>query len=125
MVMVAMADGDPAHYGAFAEALERAEAGVLLPFMAFGLLGMVLGTILFGVAVWRAKFGPQWLGPAVIVWVLVEFVGTSFASWTTYLSGVMYLTIFGVLAVTVARSSIAHWQTAAEVAAPVEIPVAG
>ena len=94
--------------------LERGEQGLAIPFMAAGLLGTVLGFILLGVAVWRAGLGPRWVGPAMIFWVVLEFVGSSLSEWAGYASGVLFAVIFGTLAVAVLRSSIAHWTTAAE-----------
>lgn len=99
--------------------LDDVESGLAIPFMAAGLLGTVLGFVLLGVAVWRARLGPRWLGPAVVAWVPLEFVGSGLSPWAGYASGLLYAVILITLGVVVARSSIAHWTSAAEVAQPV------
>lgn len=97
-----------------AAVLDHGQQGFALPFMAPGLLGTVLGFIILGVAVWRGGFQPRWLGPVMIVWVLVEFLGSSFTDYATYASGALYVVIFAALTLAVLRSSISHWQTASE-----------
>ncbi|WP_256841499.1 hypothetical protein [Ornithinimicrobium cryptoxanthini] len=114
VLMLAMAQ-DLAALDAHAAVLARGEGGIGIPFMAAGLLGTVLGFILLGVAVWRGGLGPRWVGPAMLVWVVVEFVGSGFSQWAGYASGALYAVIFGALAHAVWQSSISHWQTAAEV----------
>lgn len=99
--------------------LERGESGVGLALMAVGLLGTVVGFILLGVTVWRAGLGPRWLGPALILWVVVEFAGSGFSEWAGYASGLLFATLFGTLAAVVWRSSLTHWMTAAEAELPV------
>jgi hypothetical protein len=47
------------------------------------------------------------------VWLVVEFVGTGFTEWATLASGLLYLGVFGVLAVTVWRSPLTVWTSAA------------
>lgn len=115
VVMLAMAE-DLAALDTHAAVLARGEEGIGIPFMAAGLLGTVLGFILLGVAVWRGGLGPRWVGPAMIVWVVLEFVGSNFSEWASYASGALYAVVFGALAIAVWQSSISHWQKAAEVA---------
>lgn len=117
MVMLSMAQ-DLDAVGTHAEVLARAEQGAGLPFMAMGLLGTVLGFVVLGVALWRAQLGPRWLGPAMVGWVVVEFIGSGLSQWAGYASGLLYAVVFCTLAVLVHRSSITHWQTAAEVGQP-------
>lgn len=113
VVMLSMAQ-DLAAFDTHAAVLARGEEGIDIPFMAAGLLGTVLGFILLGVALWRSGLGPRWVGPAMLVWVVVEFVGSNFSQWASYASGALYAVIFGALAHAVWQSSISHWQTAAE-----------
>ncbi|KGN30091.1 hypothetical protein N802_09865 [Knoellia sinensis KCTC 19936] len=119
IVMLSMAD-DLTAVDTHVATLDRAESGIAIPFMAAGLLGTVLGTVMLGIAVWRAGFGPRWLGPAMVAWVVVEFVGSSLSVWAGYASGLMYLGVLGTLAVEVWRSPITRWQTAAEAEGEVE-----
>src|SRR5690606_11493422 len=113
LVMLTMAE-DLGSLETHAAVLARGEEGIAIPIMAAGLLGTVLGFIVLGVAVWRGGLGPRWLGPAMIAWVVVEFVGSSLSDWALYASGALYALVFGALAVAVWRSSVGHWQTAAE-----------
>lgn len=69
---------DPANYAAYAQLLDRAQSsGAVFPFMALGTLAMVIGYVLLGVALIRSKFGPLWLGIALIAWVPLEFAGSA------------------------------------------------
>ncbi|HLS45556.1 MAG TPA: hypothetical protein VK045_08980 [Ornithinicoccus sp.] len=114
LVMLTMAE-DLGSLETHAAVLARGEEGIAIPIMAAGLLGTVLGFILLGVAAWRGGIGPRWLGPAMVLWVVVEFAGSSLSEWALYASVALYALVFGALAVAVWRSSIGHWQTAAEV----------
>ncbi|MGC5583597.1 hypothetical protein [Ornithinimicrobium sp. W1665] len=100
-----------------AAVLADVESGVGIPFMALGLLGTVLGMLVLAVALWRGRLGPRWLGPAVAVWVVVEFAGGAVSSWSGYASALLYLAVLGTLALVVHRSSVGHWQTAVEASA--------
>lgn len=113
LVMLRMAK-DPSNTAAHAEVLSGLGNGLAIPFMAMGVLGTVLGLVLLGIAVWRAGVGPRWLGPVLVLFVLVEFVGAGFSVWAGYTSGVLFLVGFLTLAVAVARSATAVWTTASE-----------
>lgn len=63
----------------------------LVPFMAAGLLGTVVGLVLLGVAHRRSHAAPRWTGPALLAFVVVEFVGSNVSEWATYLSGLLLL----------------------------------
>ncbi|AXH95619.1 hypothetical protein [Ornithinimicrobium avium] len=101
--------------------LARTEQGAGLPFMAAGLLGTVLGLLVLAVSLWRGHVGPRWVGPAIVLWVVVEFVGSGFSQWTGYAGGLLYVAVFVALAVEVWRSAPEHWRTAAR-ATSVERP---
>lgn len=117
LVMLSMAQ-DLAAVETHAAVLSRAEGGLAIPVMAAGLLGTVLGFVLLGAAMWRGRLGPRWVGPALILWVVVEFAGSALSPWAFYGSGVLFAVVFGAMAMTVWRSSVSHWQTAAEAAEP-------
>jgi hypothetical protein len=92
------------------------DAGMPLPLMILmmcGTIGTVLGLLLLGVGLLRAKVGPRWAPYAIWVWILIEFVGTNFTEWATLASGLLYLGTLGALAVTVWRSPLAIWASAA------------
>lgn len=124
LVMLEMAQ-DPDGRQTHAAVLDRLESGVAIPFMAAGLVGLVLGFIVLSVALWRARLGPRWLGPALLLWLVVEFVGSALSEWSGPASALLFAGVFGVLALVVARSSLAHWQTAAEAdeRIPADLPV--
>ena len=97
-----------------ADVLSGLDSGPAVPFMAMGVLGTVLGLVLLGIAVWRAGLGPRWLGPVLVVFVVVEFAGAGLSVWAGYASAVLFLVGFLTLAATVARSASAVWTTASE-----------
>jgi hypothetical protein len=113
LVMLQMAE-EPANAAVHADVLSGLGSGLAIPFMAMGVLGTALGLVLLGIAVWRAGVGPRWLGPVLVVFVLVEFVGAGFSIWAGYASGALFLVGFLTLAVAVARSATAVWTTASE-----------
>jgi hypothetical protein len=123
LAMLAMAE-EMGALDAHVAVLDRLETGAMLPFMAAGLIGTVLGVLLLAAALWRAGVGPRWVGPALVAWVVVEFVGSNLVPWAGVASGALFAGALTALAVTVWRSSITNWQTAAEagVAAPQAVP---
>jgi hypothetical protein len=114
LVMLQMAK-DPANATVHADVLNGVGSGPAVPFMAMGLLGTVIGLVLLGVAVWRAGVGPRWLGPVLVLFVVVEFAGAGLSVWAGYASALLFLVGFLTLALVVARSTTAVWTTAAEV----------
>lgn len=113
LAMLAMAE-DLGAVEAHVAVLDRLEAGTMVPFMAAGLLGTVLGLVLLAAALWRAHVGPRWVGPALVGFVVVEFVGSNVSRWAGVASGALLLLALGALALVVWRSSTAHWRTEAE-----------
>lgn len=96
---------DPSAYGQLAEDIQSFSP--LIPFMAAGLLGTVLGLVLLGAAHFRSKAAPRWIGPALWAFVLVEFVGTNFSEWAMYLAGLLYLAAFTALAAAITKKDSA------------------
>lgn len=94
--------------------LETAESAPFLPFMIAGLVATVLGIVLIGIGLIRGRLAPLWLPIALLVWVVVEFVLSSFVDVTTYLSVVIGVIAFAGLTVTLWRSDRTMWATAAE-----------
>jgi hypothetical protein len=122
LVMLQMAK-DSTNAAIHADVLRGVGSGPAVPFMAAGLLGTVLGLVLLGIAVWRADVGPRWLGPVLILFVVVEFAGAGFSVWAGYASAVLFLLGFLTLALVVARSATSVWTTAAEVTPREPLPV--
>lgn len=102
-VMLAMA-ADAGDAAAHVELLARTEAG-LLPYMALGLIGTVLGLILLGAALLRAGYGPRWLGVVLIAFVVVEFGLSGLSMWAGYLAGALFLVAFLAMAVLTVRGA--------------------
>jgi hypothetical protein len=113
LVMLQMAK-DSANAAVHADVLSGVGSGPAVPFMAMGVLGTVLGLVLLGIAVWRAGVGPRWLGPVLVLFVVVEFAGAGISVWAGYASAVLFLVGFLTLALVVSRSATAIWTTAAE-----------
>lgn len=63
----------------------------LMPFMVVGLIGTVLGLVSLGIAHIRSGAAPWWTGPVLLAFVLVEFVGSNFSQWASYLSGLLLI----------------------------------
>lgn len=94
----------------------------LMILMMCGTVGTVLGLLLLGVALLRAKVGPRWVPYALWVWLLVEFVGSGITEWATLASGLLYLGTLGTLAVTLWRSPLDVWASAATAGAGASRP---
>jgi hypothetical protein len=122
LVMLQMAK-DPANASVHADVLSGVGSGPTVPFMAAGLLGTVLGLVFLGIAVWRAGVGPRWLGPVLILFVVVEFAGAGLSVWAGYASAALFGVGFLTLSLVVARSATAQWTTAAEAVSPEPLPV--
>jgi hypothetical protein len=108
---------DTANHGVYAGLLEGEMPLPLTIIMMCGTAGTVLGMLLLGVALMRAKVGPRWVPYALWAWLVVEFVGSGFTEWATLASGLLYLGVLGTLAVTVWRSPLTVWASAAVVPA--------
>lgn len=118
LTMLAMAQDIPNH-AVHADILAAGERSVvLLPFMAVGLLGTVLGLVVLAAALWRARLGPRWLPVAVVAFVVVEFGGAALSIWASYAAVTLFSVVLVTLAVVVHRSSLAHWQSVAEAGQP-------
>jgi hypothetical protein len=98
LVSVLMAQ-DVANRAAYSELLEAVEYSALfVPFMAAGLLGTVLGTLLLGVALWRSRVVPRWVPLVLWAFLVVEFVGSNLSDQARYVSSVCLLFGFGAVA---------------------------
>ncbi|WP_164863598.1 hypothetical protein [Agromyces sp. LHK192] len=111
LLQLALAGSDP---DAAASALAVGESTVFVPYLVLGLAGTVLGLVLLAVAAIRARIAPLWVPIALLAWVVVEFVLPNFVAWSSYLSLVVGVVVFGALAVAVWRSGLDDWRTEAE-----------
>lgn len=105
---------DVANRSTHAEVLAGLESGPIVPFMAMGLIGTVLGVLLLSVGVFRAGVGPRWVGPTLWAFLLVEFAGSAVSAWAAHLAVILYCAAFAGLAVTIARSPESSWAIAHE-----------
>ena len=112
LMQLAMAS-DTANHTIYAGLLDGELPLGLMIMMLAGTIGTVLGLLLLGVALLRAKVGPRWVPYAIWLWLVIEFVGTSITSWASLASGLLYLSVFCVIAVTIWRSPLAVWASAA------------
>ncbi|MEX1079921.1 MAG: hypothetical protein WED09_12535 [Homoserinimonas sp.] len=112
LMQLAMA-ADTANHTVYAGLLDGELPLGLMIMMLAGTIGTVLGLLLLGVALLRAKVGPRWVPYAIWAWLLVEFVGSNITEWATLASGLLYVGILGTLAVTVWRSPLSVWSSAA------------
>lgn len=99
MLVTVLMARDVADRAVMAQLLEEIERSALLvPFMAAGLLGTVLGTVFLGVALWRSRVVPRWVPLVLWAFLVVEFVGSNLSDYATYLSSLCLLLAFGGLA---------------------------
>lgn len=99
MIVTVLMARDVADRAVMADLLKAIEiSGLLVPFMAAGLLGTVVGTLLLGVALWRSRVVPRWVPLVLWAFLVVEFVGSNLSDYATYLSSLCLLLAFGALA---------------------------
>jgi hypothetical protein len=99
MIVTVLMARDVADRAVMADLLKTIEfSGLLVPFMAAGLLGTVLGTLLLGVALWRSRAVPRWVPLVLWAFLVVEFVGSNLSDYAAYLSALCLLLAFGALA---------------------------
>lgn len=99
---------------AAAAAINASDGGVFIPFLVMGLLGTTLGLVLLAVGLLRSRLAPRWMAPALLTWVVIEFVLSGVAAWAAYLSITVGAVTFAGLALAMWRSDAAIWETAAE-----------
>lgn len=98
MLVTVLMAAEVADRPVMAELLESIESSPLLvPFMAAGLLGTVLGTLLLGVALWRSRVVARWVPLVLWAFLVVEFIGSNLSEYAAYLSSVCLLLAFGAL----------------------------
>lgn len=90
---------------------------LLNPIAVPTMIGIVGGTIVLAIALFRARLGAAWLGVVLLGWTVVEFGLSSLGIWASLASAALILVGFGGLAVVTARSDLREWATVAEWAA--------
>lgn len=114
LTVIGMASAPPEALTGATEALGVAQSGPVTGISLLGVLGLVLGTILLAVTIFRARLGVWWIGVALLLWVVAEFGLAGLGTWATLTSGGLLLAAFGGLAALVLRSDLDTWMTVRE-----------
>jgi hypothetical protein len=88
---------DEAHRAAYGHLVDLLGTSPVMIFSLLGLAGFVVGLLLLSIGLFRAGVGPRWTGPAVWVFLVVEFVGTALSPSASYLSSAVLLAVFAAL----------------------------
>lgn len=115
MVYLLMAR-DHGHRAVQTQLYDKIQSSPVMLFSVIGLVGTVVGLLLLGIGLFRSRAVPVWVGPALWAFLLVEFVGTAFSSYASYLSvlllGAAFFAIAGVLRSAAGESATAVPATA-------------
>lgn len=97
-------------------AFASTQGAAFVPYLAFGLVGTILGMVLIAVALLRSRVTPRWVPIALLAWTVVEFGLPNVLPgvWTTYASLVVGLIAFAGAAVAILRGGSGAWTTADE-----------
>ena len=110
-VVMAQDAGSRADMAALLEDYESTPGIIVV--MAPGLIGTVLGLVLFAVALWRGRVGPRWVPALLGVFLVVEFAGSGLVPWASQAAAVVYLVAFAALARVVHATPRESWETPA------------
>lgn len=92
---------DHSHRAVQTELFDKIQNSPVMLFSVIGLVGTVFGLLTLSIGLFRSRAVPVWVGPAVWAFLLVEFVGTAFSNYASYLSvlllGAAFFAIAGVL----------------------------
>jgi hypothetical protein len=86
-----------------AEVVTRVESGPAVVFMASGMLGTVIGLVLLGIALFRARVTPRWIPVALWAFLVTEFVLSNVTAWAAPAAGALYLAALTGIAVQLVR----------------------
>jgi hypothetical protein len=89
---------DAGHRAAYADLFHDLQDSPAMMFSVAGLLGTVVGLVLLGVALFRTRVVPRWVGPALWAFVVVEFAGGAVSSSASYASTALLLAAFWAIA---------------------------
>jgi hypothetical protein len=92
---------DESHRAVQTALFDQIETSPVMLFSVIGLAGTVFGLLTLSIGLFRSRTVPVWVGPAVWAFLAVEFVGTAFSGYASYLSvlllGAAFFAIAGVL----------------------------
>jgi hypothetical protein len=109
MAMLAMA-ADAPNRAVHADLLEQIESGPAAVFIVMGLLGTVVGILLLGIGLFRARVVARWVPILLWAFLAVEFAGSALSEWASSVSGVLYLIAFTAIATAIWRSPNSSWE---------------
>lgn len=96
-----MMSRDRSHRAVQTELFDHIQDSPVMLLSVVGLVGTVLGLLTLSIGLFRSRAVPMWVGPALWAFLLVEFIGTAFSSYASYLSvlllGAAFFAIAGVL----------------------------
>ena len=110
MVYLAMA-GDAGQRATYGALIARLENSPVMIFSVLGLLGLVLGTALLAVGLWRTRVLPRWVPALLGAWIVVEFVGSSISTYAAPLSATLFVIACCTLALHLWRTPAESWST--------------
>jgi hypothetical protein len=83
---------------AYARLVTDIEGSPVMLVSVVGLAGTVLGLLLLSIGLFRTRVGPRWVGPVLLAFLIVEFVGGALSDYASYLSSVLLVVAFLALA---------------------------
>lgn len=104
--------------------LDDFESSPFMAFAAVGLIGSVLGFVLLSIGLLRSGAVARWIPLLMLLFVLVEFVGSAMSDYAAYVAALCLAASFGALALHVARSPRESWETTDATGVEVGTPVA-
>jgi hypothetical protein len=117
LVFVVMA-GDAAHREVYAGLFGDLQSSPVMVFSLLGTVGFVVGLLLLSIGLFRGRVGPRWVGPALWLFLVVEFVGTALSGYASYLSTTIMIVVFATLAREV---TVSWWRPADREREPVGV----
>jgi hypothetical protein len=118
LVYLVMAQ-DPANGATYAALISDIQSSPVMLFSVAGLVGTVIGTLVLSTALFHARVGARWIGPALWAFVLLEFVGEGFSRYAGYLAVLSLSSAFIALAAHIVRTAgPARWSPASPMAEP-------
>jgi hypothetical protein len=103
LVELELAQDEP-HRAVHAALVDSISSSPLMQFALAGVGGTVLGILILSIGLFRTRTGPIWVAPALWAWLLLEFVGSSFSDYASYIGGLGFFVAFFALAAHIARA---------------------
>lgn len=95
---------DEPHRAVHTALVDSTSSSPLMQFALAGVGGTVIGILILSIGLFRSRTGPIWVAPALWAWLLLEFVGSSFSDYASYIGGLGFVVAFFALAAHIARA---------------------